>query len=130
MKQQSVGLTRQQKVERMEYRTMQATTTAANIFSADVPQARKRYVVGLLISNQSASPVDLDVNKVDVDNNSDEFLDQLVIDADGQWPSTDWPVDIDNPLIILTGSQNLEFDVATSGTLEITIWYYDDPRDS
>lgn len=125
-----VGLTHEQKVSRLENDTLSATTTAANIFSADVARGKKRYLVGLLISNQDAAPIDIDVNTVDVDNNSDELFDQLVIDAEGNFSAQGQKlVDVDTPFHVLTGGQNLEFDVVTVGkTAEVTLWWYDDPR--
>lgn len=120
-------LTRGEKIARLRSKQFTATTAAANIFAADVPQGVRRHIVGILISNADNSPVFLTVNLVEDDDTTTAWLDSMAVPAMDNWPNQDWPVKIDDPILVLTGQQNLEFDVDTATKeLEITIWWYDE----
>ena len=123
------GLTREQKIGRLKSRQLDVTTTAANIFSSDVGNLR-RHIVGILFVNSDAAPVAISVRKVLSDDTTEDFLDSYMVDAqDTDSVNKGSVVDLDNPLIVLTRSQNLEFDVETATkTMKATIWWYDHPR--
>lgn len=127
------GLTHEQKVSRLETRGTPVTTTAANIFGSDVARGQRRYIVGILLSNSYSGVAEVTINRVDVSNNSDEWIDSVPIDAEGvrTVPVGGKVPDIDNPCIVLTGGQNLEFDLdatpSGTGAVDVTVWWYDDP---
>jgi hypothetical protein len=127
------GLTHEQKVQRLEYDSMAITTTAANIFTSDVGAGQRRYICGILLANSSTGTNEVTINRVDAANNSDEFIDSIPVPPEGiqQFPVGGKCPDVDQPVLILDGSQNLEFDLDTaivgSGAMDVTVWFYDDP---
>jgi hypothetical protein len=123
------GLTREQKIQLLRSRQLDISTTAANAFSTDVPTRKRRHIVGIVMTNPDASPISVTLSKVLRDNTLEDFLDSYFIDAQGNESINKGSiVDLDNPILVLTGDQNFEFDVDTAlKTGTATIWWYDNP---
>ena len=117
-------LTREQIMERLEYKSLSLTTSRQNFFSSDVPEKVIRYIVAIFIIGDGSASRTVDIEKVKEDDTYDMIFNDVPIA-----PSDVRPIppsyDIENPIIKLNGGTNLSA-VANAGTPKVTIIYWDD----
>lgn len=124
------GLTVEEKIARMVGPVQKdLTSSAANVFSSDVPNGKQRYLVGISITSPDASPQAFTLRRVLSDDSTQEIFDSVYIDAQSTWsPYAPRYFDISQPFLVLRGQQNVDIAMDTSGkTGTATVWYYDDP---
>ena len=116
-------LTREQIMERLEYKSLSLTTSRQNFFTSDVPEKVIRYIVAIVIIGDGSASRTVDIEKVKEDDTYDTIFDDVPI-APSDVRVLPPNYDIENPIIKLNGGTNLSA-VASGGTPKITIIYWD-----
>lgn len=123
------GITREQKAQRLRRRQIQSTNVAANVFSSNVPARKRRYIVGIFLSQITNSPVSITLSKILNSAAAETFLKNVVIDAQGNLSLNQGSiVNLDHPLEVLTGGQNFQVQSDAANNIQVTVWWVDFPR--
>jgi len=119
-----MGLTRDQIRERLHFQDVNIGTSRTAVFSAVVPERKKRSIVAIvLIADGSARTVEIEKLEEDGTTYTMIFDDYNVGASSNEWiPKAGW--DLEHPVLVLEGGANLY--LKASSAIAGTVIYWDD----
>jgi hypothetical protein len=111
--------------ENLTFISQTVPNAAANIFATDVPDAKMRYIYGIMIAGAAAAPGTVSLRKLKADGVTlvDFMIGLNVVAAQTLLlPTAPDPL---KPLIVLEGGTNLQSDDTLVGSPTMTLLYWD-----
>ena len=114
------------KLTSLRYNQFTAAVAIADIFAADVPEDKMRFILAILFNNATYTDNGaVTVRRILEDNTTEDFIDSIPVPAGEAHLVGE--IDINKPILVLAGGQNLGALRDEAPDIELTIWWIDYP---